>query len=117
VAMFKKAISIVLLIFIQLSAFTQIYGASLDSTNSYQNKKTIQESKSNSLSTLDAFENELEDEDDTDIHAHYYLLPISFILQFNSACLKEQSDFISEITLDKKHAHCPIFITTRQLLI
>jgi hypothetical protein len=115
--MFKKSISILLLILIQISAFTQLYASTQDINYSNPQKKFIQTEKSSSVISFDAFENEGENEDDTDFHVHYFLLPISFILNYGYST--DINDDIPSIRITEKlHTyHCPIFITTRQILI
>ena len=58
-----------------------------------------------------------ENEDDTDIHVHYFLLPISFILNFGFSTNNKNALPSLSINDHKYSSHCPIFIYTRQILI
>lgn len=94
-----------------------MYAGDIDIDSSYKQKKFIQTEKANSIFVFDAFENEGENEDDTDFHVHYFLLPISFILNFGFSSDKKNELTSLRITEHAYSSHCPIFITTRQILI
>lgn len=90
--MFKKFVSIILPLFTKISAFTQLYAGSLDITNSYKQKKIIQTEKANYIFVFDEFENEGENKNVADFLMNYFLLPISFILNFGFS-----SDYKNEL--------------------
>jgi hypothetical protein len=94
-----------------------MYAGDIDITSSNPQKKFIQTEKANSIFAFDAFENEGENEDDTDLHVHYFLLPISFILNFGFTTDNKDELTSLRITEHLYSSHCPIFITTRKILI
>ena len=113
----KKILSILLLIVIQVTTFSQIYADAVFSNTISIRKNTVQEKKANVNYYFDAFENEEESEDDSDFHSNAYL--VSSIIKLCSNAILADEVKIKAYTNSPffKAYHNPLFIINRQLLI
>ena len=113
----KKILSILLLIVIQVTTFSQIYADAVFTSSLANHKNTVQEKKATVNYFFDAFENEEESEDDSDFHSFVYLLPTILKLCSLTVLVDEAKLKTYTKAFFLKAYHNPLFIINRQLLI